>query len=440
MFTISSISAREDGDIGAVSLIIFEGKDTFHLSVFPTGETLESKHKRFSLDGNFSANRARRTWKELGWRRGRGNITCVILRSEDVFLKIEDFPTKDDGEILAMAQAWMQGMIEFDPTEHSLSVAILSQTSSKTSCVLAVFHRERIEKVFEVIQALGIDRPCVVFDIFMQGIGDHGDLLDGDWGWISRIDSKRVLVKGLRIRSGKRQAVYQRFLSYEPNDTVGLDRLAGELFSESPSPLVAWEHSLKDPEIVLRLMRRIRIAGLKEVPSFELQPVFWRERWKQWRTRRRWMWGLKLAATGYLAWVLILCGLFFQHRREGLELRETFQNQEIPFKKTMEVKRELIRTHASVSPSSNALEVLRQTGESMPETLTLETFSYHSQDGVKLRGIGSRGEAVYDFVTKLRKIPIFRAASVESMEDNPKIGGVNWQIVSAFHGSTLPSL
>jgi Tfp pilus assembly protein PilN len=146
-----------------------------------------------------------------------------------------------------------------------------------------------------------------------------------------------------------------------------------------------------------------------------------------------------LAVIGTAAYLLLIAGLVTAgvlqwNQIRGLEQRQA--QQEPDFKDAMQLKRELTAVRESLNPSGNALEMLRQLGEAMPDTVTLDSFSYRFQDSLKLRGTATQADAVYDLVQKLKYNSSFVNAKVDSVGENSSGGGVNWQVTVPFQSAS----
>ncbi len=426
-------------------LVVSIGAAKCHVSVLPLHgwETAKPRQVSFALEGVVSQKKVKQALRELGWRMQRDDPCFAVLPSEEILLLVEEFPTTDSDEVRTMAEGIVQGMVELDPKEHILLIHVLHRGSSSIVCALAIFARKRLQKILETIQRLGIKNPRFALDL--MGLWQiSGDVVsDGFWGRIVKDEnSRRVVVKGLKVANGVIRTVRQRFYYREEVDENWITTLGRELFPEDfqagDEPAITWYISHRSVELPTYTVPLCRLAASGRLIDFELQSEFWEEHLSQQRQHRRFIGLGVLGASLYLMLLLYLAGLSLWQWHDAKQQKDLLQDQESAFKEAMEVKRDLERVHASLNPTGNVLEVLRWVGEQMSEGLTLESFTYRFQDSVKLRGIAKQEQkdAVYDFVSKLRTDAFFKNTKIDSMNDNPSGGGVTWQVVVPLQRSS----
>ncbi len=410
------------------------------------GEAAEPHFARVTLDGGASAAKLRQAFRELPLKPQSGSPIHILIPSEDLFLRVEEFPSVDPQELQTMAEGVMQGLVELDAKDHSMAHRVLSRGEAKSVCLLAIFHRERIERVFEILQRLGITHPLFVVDLLADWTASSAAIQEGCWGWASVVPGgNKVVLKALKISTGVIRDVRQRFYDRPEIDAAWLVERESELFPEdfagqdrSEPSKFSWHVAEKAADMKSRLGAYVRLIAEGRLTGLELQPVFWREHLKKHRIRRILIRAGAALAVLYAAFLITLGGAawWMAHEHRQQSLRQA--GQETGFKAAMEVKRELAAVRAGMDPSGSALEVLRQVVEPMPEGLVLESFSFRAREDVKLRGIGTASEGVYDFVGRLRTNPLFRGAKVESVGAAPERGGVTWQVAIPLQTASAP--
>lgn len=431
-------AGRTEGRFSRVAMMVSIDAATSkaHLCLLPSkeGEGNVPKQAVLALDGTLSAKAVKQALRELGWRAQRGNSVFVVVPSEESLMLVEEFPTADSNEAVAMADGLVKGMVELEPGDHVHSVAVLHHGVARTSCAIAVFQRERLEQLFGFLQKLGIRDARFVLDVMGLWQISEDAASDGYWGWVVKdASSSRGVAKALKVRDGVIRAVRQQFFQGAVEDVAFWEPLGGRLFPEeaakgSPIP-VSWHLAQRSMDSPPHLGDFCRLAASGRIVCFEMQPDFWKTQLKRQSARRQTRWAVAAVAACYLLFILYLGGLSFLQWRNNQELRRTSRGQEAAYREAMEIKRRLAAVHASQNPGGTVLEVLRQIVEVMPEGMIFENFSFRFSESVKLRGTSARSEAVYDFVGQLRKNPCFKNAKVDSMGANQPGGAVTWQIV-----------
>ena len=100
----------------------------------------------------------------------------------------------------------------------------------------------------------------------------------------------------------------------------------------------------------------------------------------------------------------------------------------------MDTKTELAAVRASLNPSGNALEVLRQVGEAMPEGIVINYYNYRFQDTVQFSGIAVQDTLVNTFASELQKNSLFKGATIGSNNRDSQTGKFTWDIKIPLKG------
>lgn len=412
-----------------------------HLCFLPLqkGEEAEARQADLILDGSVPPKKIKEALRELGWRGQRENPCFVVIPSEDVLLLIQEFPTRDPDEARIMAEGWMQGMVELDQNEHILLIHELHRSQSSTVCALAVFARDRLQRIFENVQKLGITNPHFVLDIV--GLWQvSGEVIEnGFWGHILKDESKNLLiVKGLKIVDGVVRTVRQRIYYREQVDEAWIQTLAAELFPEEfregNEHGMTWRISHRSAEAPSHLIDVTHLAAEERLVHFEPQPGFWKEHLRR-QHKRKAMITTACGAVGcYLLFILYLITASILQWHESKKLNHLYQSQEPAYRKAMDTKTELAAVRASLNPSGNALEVLRQVVEAMPEGIVINYYNYRFQDTVQFSGIAVQDTLVNTFASELQKNSLFKGATIGSNNRDSQTGKFTWDIKIPLKG------
>ncbi len=396
--------------------------------------TVEPRQANLNLSGPLSRKRVRNLLRDLQWRNQRGSPCYVVMPSEHVLLQVEEFPTTDVDEAAVMAEGLVQGLVELDPAEHVMLMRDLHRGPNHIVCALAIFERKRLQQIFEWVHKLGVSEPRFVLDVLaMWQVSGH-TAADEYWGRVVKEPgTDRVLVKGLKIEHGVLRAACQRYYHRPEVNEEWVATLGAEIFPdnfrEGDSPGITWYVSTRGPDSPSHLVNLCRMSATEGLIHFEPPRGFWSDYLRIQRRKRAVKGLIQFAIGAYLLLILGLVGAGIFQWSQIRKLERLQNDQEPAYKEALLVKHELDAIKASQNPSGNALEMLRQLGESMPDTITLENFNYHFQDYLKLRGTANQSEAVYDFVTRMRDNPAFRSIQQDgAMGDRPG-GGVNWQVI-----------
>jgi hypothetical protein len=424
-----------------LAMAIDSSSSRAHLAFLPGGNEVQAEVRRSTVMlGETTTTRAvRQRVRELGWRGQAGDLACLMISSEEVLVRVEEYPTTDPNEARTMAEGAFGALLGSDAAKYVSSIQVLHRGSNRTVCALAVFKRERLERSFAALRKLGIENACFALDSTVAWQSASAPVRDGYWGRIFRSgDGNRSTACLLQIQEGVIRSFRQRCYDRSFADASEAEAVAAELFPEEMrednSLPVRWEITADPAGAPEHLVEAVRLAAGGDLLAFEMQPDFWREQLRHDRNRRR-----SFAITGalaaiYVLFLLHLGGASFMNWQEDKQLQQELRGQASSFKEAMELKRQLAAVRASLDPSSSALEVLRQIGENLPEGMTIENFSFRFQESVKLRGVSTQSELVYDFVGKLRRVPTFRNAKVDSVGANPSGGGVTWQMIIPLQG------
>ncbi len=392
------------------------------------GKAGDSKHITFMLDGSVSLKKIKKILRDLQWRSQRGQSSFVVVPSEDVFLMVEEFPSTDLKEVHAMAEGIMQSLVELESEEHTLSTSILHRGTSSTLCAIAIFQKERIERVFKGVQKLGVTTPRFIVDVLADWIVSRENSDHGFWGVVMKGENGRAIVKALKVTEGVVQAIRQRFYFCSETNASWLKKVGNDLFPEelrdqdlssSNRPAIQW-HLIEKANPVsqqLESYSQQEVAG--KLISFELQPKFWKQHLERQSKRRRWLTAAWLFSGVYGLGISILTifSIWFSYQEDDYAKRKT--NQEPAYIEAKQIEKDLAAVQASQSPTGNPLELLVEIDKPRPPEVTFTKFDYVFQGELKLMGIATRKEAALDYIQELRKNPSIKTMSVPEGDIKP---------------------
>ncbi len=418
---------------GARMALLIHLNDAQHaslcLALFLDGKDLDVRVDEIPLDGTLSDAAIQARLRRMGWRASRSNPCYVVMRSEDALLWIEEFPSVDPVEIRAMADGRLQGMIELESEFHGIACEPLHRGDSFSVCALSIFKRARVEPILEWAGRLGLGQPRFVMDALAGARTEQ----DGSWAWVVRRSPSRALLCSAKVDGGVARTFHQRIYNGMDADASGKDSFAREIFGNATGLPVQWRVACEENGLSRPLEDFARLAMAGSLVSFECHPASWIERLQRERTQRTQRQAIGLAAACYAGFLCYLAATTVNQKFENTRLQQSLHQQEKSFVAAMDAKRDLARAGAGANESGNVLEMMRQIGEPMPEGVTLESFTYHFQDSLKLRGTASDGETIYDFVARLRENHLFRGTRVESIAASGK--GVSWQVIAPLQAA-----
>ncbi|MDD2708242.1 MAG: hypothetical protein PHV34_09555 [Verrucomicrobiae bacterium] len=385
---------------------------------------------KFLLDGALSHKQLKAGLRELGWKASRLDSAWLVAPAADALVTVEEYPSANAEEVKSMAEGQFHAMVELDPQEHVPAFQILHRGAARTVAALAIFERKRLERLFGLLQALGLSNARFALDAAAAWQAGGAQVRDGWWGQV-RVDEGRkaqlavcILHVADGVIRGMRQGFFQRLLV----DEAFLEEAAAALIPGDAQVrgAVQWSVLEKDEPLV-PLAEVCRLAAQGGLIGFEMEPAFWKEQQRRLRRRQNGFRGFGLAAALYLGGLLALAGWSFWQWREDGRLRETLQKQETAWREADSLKRQIKNARQSSDLSGSALEILRQLTENRPKGMIFESFQYRLNEGVKVRGTALQSEQVYDYLARLKKIPAFRQAKNDSINSD-QAGKVTWQI------------
>jgi hypothetical protein len=405
-------------------------------------ETALPAQTTFMLDGSVSSKKIRDTVRDLGWRVQRGNLCYVVVPSEDVLLLIEEFPSKDTNEVRVMAEGLVQSMVELNADEHVLLIHEIHVSESSTVCALAVFARKRLQRIFESVQKLGITNPRFVLDVVGVWQVSQDVVANGFWGRVVKDEgSPKTIVKCLKVVNGVIRSVRQRFYYREQIEEEWLSGLFHELFPDEleveNDPGITWYVSHRSGESPAHLVDLCRLAAKGKLISFEPQPGFWKEHLQRQEVKRRWVMAGWTSGIVYILFMLYLAGTSVWQWYETGRLDRTVLEQNDAYTEAKLIENELRDVRASLDPSGNVLEVLRQIAEPRPDDVILRYFSFKLGKEVFFRGNAPSGSRATEFEEALTQNRLFKGAKATDLSRQSN-GSWDWKITIPLQSGTKP--
>ena len=172
-----------------------------------------------------------------------------------------------------------------------------------------------------------------------------------------------------------------------------------------------------------------------EAATMDLTPAAWRDAVKEARLNRRVMTAVAAAAG---IWALIMATLFsvpavYKQMTDRTRAQSTKHLKAYRQVADMRDRVQLIQSYMNYTNS--ALELLRiATVEHLPpQDITLFSFTYSKEDGIKVSGEADSTDLVYDYIESLKTDPIFESVTYGQLSATPK-GKQKFDIDAKFHG------
>jgi hypothetical protein len=80
----------------------------------------------------------------------------------------------------------------------------------------------------------------------------------------------------------------------------------------------------------------------------------------------------------------------------------------------------------------SALEVLREVSVQMPDSIKLSNFNFRRDDTLSLRGQADAAPAVYDFIGRLEKCPLFASVKTETVRTEGAAGLTKFELLATL--------
>jgi hypothetical protein len=144
-----------------------------------------------------------------------------------------------------------------------------------------------------------------------------------------------------------------------------------------------------------------------EAATMDLTPAVWRDAVKEARLDKRVMTGVGIA---FVIWLGIMATLFSVpviNEQLTKRTREHSRAHAKAFKQVAARRARVQLIQSDMDYSNSALELLRITTEILPEGITLLSFTYSKEDGVRISGEADTPQLVYDYVEAMKAVSIF---------------------------------
>ena len=145
-----------------------------------------------------------------------------------------------------------------------------------------------------------------------------------------------------------------------------------------------------------------------EAATMDLTPAVWRNAVKEARINRRVRTGIALAMG---LWAIIMATLFSVpafYKQMTKRTRAQSVAHAKAFKQVSDMRERVRLIQSYMDYSNSALELLRISTELLPDHITLSSFTYTKEDGVKISGDADTPQLVYDYVDAMNADPLFK--------------------------------
>jgi len=309
----------------------------------------------------------------------------------------------------------LQSASPFPDEKLTVSCETVRETENGTVLIAAAFPESAADDIGEALDAAKLN--VVRIDSLVLG------LMRGIWNSLGESNGRRLVVvrtidclslvvldgdqpSAIRAISGAADLRREVMLSLlEAEDFGGAQKLeeiivveCGEEFAETFENGILAAFA---PVRMLRVGSDAALVGVAERASDEASlnalPESWREVLEETRFKAKLVrhvavaGGIWLLVMGILFGVPVAYDMMTDHQK-GLSKQHARQFQAV---KAMKAKVDLIRKYSD--HARGALEMMRAISERLPDGITLVSWDYKREDGVRVRGEADTAEAVYQF-------------------------------------------
>ncbi|MCL2103809.1 MAG: hypothetical protein FWH21_01925 [Kiritimatiellaeota bacterium] len=173
-----------------------------------------------------------------------------------------------------------------------------------------------------------------------------------------------------------------------------------------------------------------------EAATMDLTPAAWRDAVKEARVNRRVMTAVTAAAG---IWVLLMATLFsvpVVYRQMTKRTSEQSAKHLKAYRQVADMRDRVQLIQSYMNYTNSALELLRiATVEHLPpQDITLFSFTYNKEDGIKVSGEADSTDLVYDYIESLKTDPLFESVTYGGLSATAR-GKQKFDIDAKFHGA-----
>jgi hypothetical protein len=246
--------------------------------------------------------------------------------------------------------------------------------------------------------------------------------LDDGWDMIVIDHGIPVLIRGMGVQPDTDSLIREITLSFMSAELEAGTSLASEVLIVSNNP--------PDPE------RDARIQGLLDAPvhhhtpphedggvegvalrtrenaSMDLTPVVWRDAIREAKTAKRVSTGVAIAMTIWAVIMGILFGAprYYKFRTDRCKAYSKAHSR--AYKQVADTRSRVQLIESYMDRTHSSLEMLRLVSEALPEGITLASFAYKKEDGIKITGDAEEPSMVYAYKDAITANPLFESVTL----------------------------
>lgn len=338
----------------------------------------------------------------------------LALPSSDVLMERMTLPSKDREELDGMVRLQLEKTLPFPPEEITCSYDVIRESENDSVVVAAAVHTSELEaRVAPLREERELPSRVSMFASHIAAVCPEGVVLA-----VYR-EQERLMVL---ISENQKPAFLHGMVAPDP---AGMEfELVHVLFSAEMEGIptafdaVRIDRSCAEFGAVIEKTAKVLAEPLpmEELPldaGSDLLPQVWRQEVRRLERVRHFRQRIIAAAALYFVLILLAVGyvVLLRHRVSRLESRLVKERPRLE-----ELQAQQARWNAlapAVDPARFAVEVLYQTLQSLPESVTINQFEYGPGQFLVVGEAGSAAAAI-QFAEKLRKNPGLEAFKIES--------------------------
>jgi len=367
----------------------------------------------------------------------RTREVSISLPLSELFVKVLKFPAENREDLDDMVAAEMKSLSPFPDEDLRIGWEIVRETEKELFVSAAALPESTGGRIGESLSAakltvvrtdataLGWLRTLWPRITEKPGVGRRLVMLDLDgngWELVVLDDDTPVILRGLGLSASGDKVRLRReiMLSLMEADGFSGGREVGEVLVVTHGPVDSdTRELLAEYGEVREILCEDENGGVEgcarredEDCSFDATPFAWADALKEGRFKRR----LNLSvAVAFGVWILLVVvavgGLFVVDALTGRVAANSKRHQrEYKQVNDMRERVELVKRYSD--HNRGVLEILKAVSDRLPDGVTLTSFQFKREDGVKISGEAEQPTMVYDFKNALVKSEAFATVNL----------------------------
>lgn len=361
---------------------------------------------------------------------------CLSVSTDQVLLRVVDFPTVDTEELQGMAELQVDKVAPFPTDQMYMSIEVLAQTEDTTRMLIAAVPHSRADRLGAQLHGVGLHPVHVDVDVlgWWRLIKDGNFLRETGVEMLMIADGPSIefvyLQEGVPLMFRALDSDLNPYQAGDANELVDeldftLTTLEGQWGRLATGPIQIWHrgefpqplqdaleaksfmverHTLDElPPLSEGIGRR---AGGGET-TLNLAPDAWR---LQRQAKALQKIGIKVAAVILSVWAVAIAAILLVAGNQRSALTKTQDNfdrlrEEVETVRALEGQVKALQAYGNRQDS--ALECLREVSELLPPGVDLTSFSYRKLGELSLRGEAQNSDPIYTFFARMEQSQLF---------------------------------